>query len=166
MRCRKIQRTIADQSLENGRDEESDAMNRHLRECRACARFLEEYGRVRTLARDCPPLALPEELDNRTRTLCLALLRGGQAEAVLFADARRPQTRSGFVYAGLAALVGLTFAFMAPLIRDFKPEQPFTVPTVIGLILTIQNVAMLFFAPLVLHRHRTAVSKTDFAREA
>ena len=79
-----------------------------------------------------------DEFYEQTRTLCHAKL----------AQPSVPR----FIWAAFGALLLLSGILMSPLAREVRLDQPLSFPTIGVLILLLQNLLMLFFAPVLIQK--------------
>jgi hypothetical protein len=87
------------------------------------------------------PIQMPSnEFFERTRILCHARL------------ARPPIPK--FIWVAFAALLVLSGILMSPLAREISLDQPLSFPMIGVLILLVQNLLMLFFAPVLIQKFR------------
>jgi hypothetical protein len=80
------------------------------------------------------------EFFEQTRFLCHAKLE-------------RPSVPK-FIWAAFGTLLILSGILMSPLAREIGPDQPLSFPTIGVLILLLQNLLMLFFAPVLIQKFR------------
>jgi len=85
------------------------------------------------------PVQMPsDEFYEQTRAKCHAKL------------ARTSVPR--FIWAAFGALLLLSGILMSPLAREVRLDQPLSFPTIGVLILLLQNLLMLFFAPVLIQK--------------
>jgi hypothetical protein len=87
------------------------------------------------------PIQMPsDEFFEQTRVLCHTKLE-------------RPSIPK-FIWAAFGTLLILSGILMSPLAREIGPDQPLSFPTIGVLILLLQNLLMLFFAPVLIQKFR------------
>lgn len=146
MKCKVVERMMMDFSEEDlGRDQKEE-MQHHLSHCARCARLEDDLRKIRLHLQKMPPRIPSEEFLERTRNLCHAKLSAPSIPK--------------FIWGAFAALLGLTGVLTLPLARELMQDQPLSFPTISIIILMIQNLVMLFFAPVLIQRFR--LRKKDF----
>ena len=87
------------------------------------------------------PVSMPsDDFFEQTRSLCHARLKRSSIPR--------------FIWAALAALLILTAILMLPLAKEIMVDRPLSFPALGVLILVIQNLLMLFFAPVLIQKFR------------
>jgi hypothetical protein len=101
----------------------------------------EDLSEIRTHLRQSPIPMPPEEFFEHTRVLCHARL------------SRPPIPK--FIWAAIGVLLILSGIWVSPLAREISLEQPLSFPMIGVLILLLQNLLMLLFAPVVIQKFRS-----------
>ncbi|MFQ6037707.1 MAG: hypothetical protein ACE5LV_03725 [Candidatus Aminicenantales bacterium] len=114
---------------------------RHLAKCPECRRWASDIEKLREGLRDLPVPVPSDKLLEHTRNLCLSRLEGSR---------RVPLA----IWGAFGGLVVLTIFLMAALGVEIGQGHPLSLPAWGGLCVMIQNLLMLFSAPLVLKRFR------------
>ncbi len=100
----------------------------------------EDLSEIRTHLHEVPIQMPANEFFEHTRALCHVRL------------ARPPIPK--FIWAAFGALLVLSGILMSPLAREISSDQPLSFPTIGVLILLLQNLLMLFFAPVLIQKFR------------
>jgi len=140
MKCKDVEHVLLDCSPEDLGKDTLEKMQQHISHCAACASLDDDLRKIRFHLREVQPQIPSEELSERTRKLCHAQLNTPSIPK--------------YIWAALAALLVLTGVLMLPFAREFMQNQALSIPMVSILILMIQNLAMLFFAPVLIQRFR------------
>jgi hypothetical protein len=140
MKCKDVEHLLLDYSWDDlGRDQ-TEKMHQHISCCASCARFEDDLKKIRMHLQEVQPPFPSIEFLERTRKLCHARLNNPSIPR--------------YIWAALTVLLGLTGVLMLPLGRELFQGQSLSVPSVGMLILMIQNLAMLVFAPVLIHRFK------------
>ena len=146
MKCKDVERMIMDLSEENLGKDQMEEIQRHVSGCARCARLEGELREIRIHLQKIPSLIPSEKFFEHTRRLCHAKLNAPSVPK--------------FIWGAFATLLVLTSVLMLPLARELMQDQPLSFPTLSILILMVQNLVMLFFAPVLIQRFR--IRKKDF----
>lgn len=146
MRCKDVEHMIMDLSEENLGKDQIEEIRQHVSSCARCSSLEDELRRIRLHLQKIPPLIPSAEFFEHSRKLCHAKLNAPSIPK--------------FIWGAFAALLVLTGVLMLPLARELMQDQPLSFPTVSILILMIQNLVTLFFAPILIQRFR--IRKKDF----
>ena len=154
MTCRQIQERILERSERTPDLPMDESIEVHLSTCTDCQAWLDELQILRrSLSAQLHPSAAPE-LVMKTRSLCHDRIDGKVATHRRFRFSEWTRPIPGFIKWVLPALVIITFGWILGTVGDLEPDVAPTAPAVIGLVLIIQNAAMLLFAPILLKRRR------------
>jgi hypothetical protein len=141
MKCKDVEQVLLDCSPEDLSKEQIEEMQQHISHCAGCASLEEDLRKIRLHLQEIQFQMPSQEFLERTRELCHAQL-----------DA---PTIPRYIWAALAALLVLTGVLMLPFAKELLQGQPFSFPLVSILVLIIQNLVMLLFAPVLIQRFRT-----------
>ena len=152
MRCQDFERLILEAGEKKLDSEEQLALEQHLDQCSACARFRDSWEDLYISLQKTPSPPLPPELEQKVRLACYEELGARRMRR-----ARPRRARAGVhvpwpIWVALAILTALTAAFLVPGIEGFLRDQKFTLEAVLVLGIILQNALMLFFAPVILRR--------------
>ena len=160
MKCKDIERLIADSSEEELSPEKLSEIEFHVSECARCTRFQEDLKKIRLCFKGMTLPVPSAELVRQTQLLCHAKMRtlhvAGRKNDVQALVTRIPK----YIWVSLFSLIALTLIWIFPLFEDLKLDQPPSFQTIAVLFLVIQNAAMLFFAPILIRNYR--VKNHDF----
>ena len=162
MKCRQIQKRMVGRSgkiTDHPLDREIEIHLAHCADCRAWLDELEALGKsVRSQSHPSPS----PELVMQTLSLCHARIAGLPVHPRRFRLSVWTRPIPGFIKWVLPPLVFCTFGWILSTIGDLKPDVTPTTPAVIGLVLIVQNAAMLLFAPILLRRRSIQNSHIRF----
>jgi hypothetical protein len=146
MKCKNVEHVLLNCSpVDLGKDT-LEEMQQHISCCAACANLEYDLRKIRFHLREIPPQIPSEELLSRTRQLCHAQMSSP------------PIPKS--IWSALAALLVLTGALALPFTKELLQDRPLSFPLVSMLVLIIQNLAMLFFAPVLIQKIRSRKKET------
>jgi len=140
MRCKDVERMMMDLSEENLGKDQIEEIQQHVSGCARCASLEDDLRKIRLHLQKISPLIPSEDFFEHTRKLCHAKLNAPSIPK--------------YIWGAFAALLVLTGVLMLPLARELIQDQPLSFPAVSILILMIQNLMMLFFAPVLIQRFR------------
>jgi len=140
MRCKDVEHLLLDYSAEDLGKDKLEEIQQHISCCASCACLEDDLRKIRFHLQKMQPQIPSVELLERTRKLCHARLNVPSIPK--------------YIWAALAALLVLTGVLMLPLAKEFMQGKALSFPLVSALILMIQNLAMLFFAPVLIQRFR------------
>ena len=100
----------------------------------------EDLIKIRTHLHEVPIQMPSDEFFEQTRALCHAKLVRSSIPK--------------FIWVAFGALLILSGILMSPLAREIRLDQPLSFPTIGVLILLLQNLLMLFFAPVLIQKFR------------
>lgn len=140
MKCKDVEHVLLDCSLEDLTKETLEKTQQHISRCAVCASLEDDLRKIRFHLREIQPQIPSEELSERTRKLCHSQLNAPPIPK--------------YIWGALAALLVLTGILMLPFAKELLQGQPLSFPLVSILVLMIQNLAMLFFAPVLIQRFR------------
>ena len=104
--------------------------------------FQEDLMAVRSHGKIKSTRTLPLELDHRTRALCHDRIRTKSS----------PIPR--FIWAALFFLTLLTTVIALPILQELRSDEALSYQVIFMISLCIQNVVMLFFAPVLIRKYR------------
>lgn len=150
MTCKECEILLSSVSGREKTPAEWRALETHLQACPRCRRFESDLRSIRNGLRDesCPEP--PEALASRTRQSCLAELASLKRQTVKRADP------PAIVTVVIVLLVVLTAACLTIALQGVDPGQPVPLEARAALLIIIQNIMILFFAPVLLRRTRFA----------
>jgi anti-sigma factor RsiW len=158
MRCQDIERLIMENSERDLVQEERLAIEQHLAQCPACASYRDLWEGMHGSLQKVALPELPAELEQRVRLACYEEINSRLQRQTRPRRSTSSASVPWPIWAALAVLTVLTAAFLVPGIEKFLEEQSFSLETVLVLGLILQNALMLFFAPVVMRRHRFSQS--------
>jgi hypothetical protein len=141
MRCKDVEHLLLDCSLEDLSKDTLEKMQQHISRCAICASLEDDLRKIRFHLQEIQSQIPSDELLKRTRELCHAQLNTPSIPK--------------YIWAALAALLVLTGVLMLPFAKELLRGQPLSFPLVSTLVLIIQNLAMLFCAPVLIQRFRS-----------
>lgn len=115
-------------------------IERHISCCQQCAVFETDVKRIRG---HCQKIVVPipsDEFFENTRFLCHAKLQRSSIPK--------------YIWIALGALLILTGILMLPLAMEIMADRPLSFPAIGLLFLLLQNLLMLFFAPVLIKKIR------------
>jgi len=134
--------------------QERDVLEAHVTQCVSCARFREDLRKIRNGLSSLPGPEPPAELAETTRALCYAAMGPSGMTKSKFIPKARSRSIPKIIWAALFALVVLTGLLIISLLPGFNAQGPLSLKTVLAITLVVQNAAMLFFMPVLIHRFR------------
>ncbi len=140
MKCKDVEHALLDNSVEDLSQDRIEEIQKHISCCASCACLDDDLRKIRFHLQKMQPQIPSVKLLEGTRKLCHARLN-------------KPSIPK-YIWAALAALLVLTGVLMLPFAREFMQGKSLSFPLVSALILMIQNLAMLFFAPVLIQRFR------------
>lgn len=140
MKCKDVEHLLLDFSPEDLGQETLEKMRQHISRCAVCAGLEDDLRKIRFHLQEIQPQIPSGEFLERTRKLCHTHLNAPPIPK--------------YIWAALAALLVLTGVLMLPFAKEFLQGQPLSFPLVSMLVLMIQNLAMLLFAPVLIQRYR------------
>jgi hypothetical protein len=154
MRCKDIERLIIDSSDEDLSTEELSTIEKHIAHCALCARFQDEFEKIRMGIKSIPQPVLSPDLAQKTRLRCQAEISQQPAAATKIAKLSPSDPIPKYVWAVLLPLILLTVFVLAPTLKGIRLDQTLTFTSVVALTIIIQNAVMLLFAPILIRRRR------------
>ena len=151
MRCRDVERLIIGTSKPEPGAEDRLAVEDHVKQCSKCADLLCDWQDLQGNLKSTTGPHVSAELDERVRALCHAELDSLPVRHIGSGFRITPKI-PWFVYAALAVLAFLTVVVLAPGAEALFRTYKITSETTLAFVLILQNVLMLFFAPIVLGR--------------
>jgi anti-sigma factor RsiW len=152
MKCKDIERLIMDFKEEELSAEELSAVEEHVERCTRCASLRGNLGKIRLYLKSMPRPVLPEELAERTRSMCQVEL-GSKPLSKARTNARNhPRPIPKLIWAALFSLIVLTSILVLVLLKDFDLKLPLSPQAIVVLTLVVQNAGMLFLAPIVIRK--------------
>lgn len=146
MRCQDAERLMLETSEKERAPKQRLALKTHLESCPDCAAFQDFRVKLRSAWKEAPVSQLDPGLVERTRALCHSELTQ--------ASARRSAPVPWSIWAAFGILTVITLGFFIPQILDFFVTKEFTPAMGLLLAILLQNAGMLFFAPVIMRRHR------------
>lgn len=140
MRCREVEHLLCDGSVGDLGKDQLEEVQEHISGCEQCACLEDDLRKIRFHLQRMQSQIPSVELLERTRSICHARLNAPSIPK--------------YIWAALVALLGLTGVLMLPFAKELIQGQPLSFPMVSVFVMMIQNLAMLFFAPVVIQRFR------------
>ncbi len=154
MRCKDIERLIIESSDEDLSLEELSAIEKHVACCALCARFQDEFEKIRMGVKTMPQPILPPDLAQKTRLRCQAEISQQPAAVTKIAKLIPSDPIPKYVWAVLLPLILLTVLVIVPIFKEIRLDQTLTFASAVALTIIIQNAVMLLFAPILIRRRR------------
>ena len=154
MDCKDIKRKIVEGSENSLSGFEEASILDHVQNCAECARFQEETMKIREYIDLAAGPALPIELDLKTRAVChnwldrTAALKHDTGTGI---HAAIPK----LIWGALFALILITGFIALPFFKELRSDGPLSYQSFFVFTLMVQNVVMLFFAPVIIRKHKT-----------
>jgi hypothetical protein len=150
MRCKDVERLIVDFSEEVLDGNTIERIKNHIASCPRCSALDNDLKKIRSFLQHVPSPAVSEEFFDQTRARCHAiLLEPSKAES----KAEHPSV-PWWIWAAFSTLLILTGILMLPLAAGIDLDQPLSFPEFGVILLVLQNLVMLFFAPVLFQRIR------------
>jgi anti-sigma factor RsiW len=146
MRCQDIERLMLESSEGEWTPEEQRTLEAHLKSCPDCAAFRDFRANLRSALEKTPAPDLDAELVEKVRRRCHGEL--------LQKSSGRPTGVPLSIWAAFGILTVITLGFFIPQIQEFFATKEFTPAMGVLLAILLQNAVMLFFAPVIMRRHR------------
>jgi len=149
MRCRDCENHLTDGREAVLGESLKRELAAHLESCPACRALKDDLKRLRASASGLAAPPLPAALERRVRALCrdeIGKLERQEAER------RKRPSLPAFFWPAFGALFVLTVATLLPGLSDFFRDGEWTSRTTLALVLVVQNVLTLLFAPIILLR--------------
>ena len=127
-----------------------ERMKNHIAGCPSCASLEDDLIKIRAFLQYVPCPTASEGFFDRTRARCQAILsEPSKGES----KAGRPSV-PWWIWAAFFAILVLTGVLMLPLASGIDLDQPISIPKFGVILLVLQNLVMLFFAPVLFQRIR------------
>jgi len=140
MKCKDVEHLLLDYSTEDLGKDQLEKIQQHISCCASCAGLEDDLRKIRFYLQKMQPQIPSVELLEHTRKMCHAQLNAPSIPK--------------YIWAALAVLLVLTSVLMLPFAREFMEGKSLSFPLVSAFILMIQNLVMLFFAPVLIQRFR------------
>ena len=126
----------------------------HLSQCSKCSSFQERYNSLRSELLNLETPSPSEKLEQQTKALCFdELLK--QDEVISFADQNIKENETPLtLWVAFIVLIGLTLIWAFPVLKDYVEDYVVTNHTIYLLMIVIQNILALMFAPILLRTLR------------
>jgi len=161
MKCSEMERLIIESSSVSSDEETKNEMERHMKDCVRCARLEEDMAGIRAALLGQSGPELPQDLDEKTRQLCLATLASSQVNREISDGKAWLESIPLSIKVAFISLIVLTAVCSLPLLRQLMLEESLSVAAIIMLSMIVQNAVMLIFSPLLLRRFRTKRSRFE-----
>lgn len=165
MKCKDIKRKIIELSGRLQDSKQLDAIHSHVEHCSKCLHLKEDVESLRSLLQRRAEPNLPEYLDKKTYQMCKSEIQSFQKNRQRADFQQHMQfipIHMKVVFISLLVVMGI---WLFSIFEDFGfGGESFSMPTIFGLFLIIQNVMMLLFAPLLIRRFRSKKLNTQFVQ--
>ncbi len=146
--------------IESSKDELSaedlSRIKQHLLHCSKCAQLENDLKKIRVFLKKTVRPTPPADLVRQTQLMCHTEIKALKAGVKKFSGLSSSRLIPKYIWAALIGLITLTMIFLSPLLTEFNLELPLSFQTVVVLFLMIQNAGMLFFAPVLIRKYRSA----------
>lgn len=153
MQCKDIERLIIDSSERDLSQEEQQTITKHRSQCILCARFLEDWEKIRLSIKKAPVPFLTAELDQKTMRSCQAEINSRQAQEVHSVRQKSYVSIPRPLWVAIFALFVLTVILFVPGVKDLSLDEPLTFPQIMILTLILQNAVMLILVPIIIRKY-------------
>lgn len=154
MRCQDIELLIIASSERHLNQEERQLLELHMAQCKPCACFQADWGRIRQSIKEMPTPILSSELDGYTRHQCLEALKTQPLPDRISASRSFFCSLPKGIKATLFAAAILTATALVLFFLKFSTNELQIFQTAAILTLVLQNAIMLIFAPIVIVKCR------------
>ncbi|MBN1164085.1 MAG: hypothetical protein JXB45_05880 [Candidatus Krumholzibacteriota bacterium] len=127
---------------------------RHLSGCPECARFRDDLVFLRGAIADSPAASPPPLLLQETRRLCLQRIAAARSGRERLQNEFRFLSLPFCAGGALLSLLALTIFLILSVAGEYRTDQVISSPALFLFCLLLQNLVMLFFAPLLIYRYR------------
>ncbi len=156
MKCKNIERLVIESSEDELSVEDLSLIKQHILHCSKCAQLEDDLKKIRVFLKKTALPATPAELVRQTQLMCHTEIKALKAGVEKFSGLYSSRLIPKYIWAALIGLITLTMIFLSPLLTEFNLELPLSFQTVVVLFLMIQNAGMLFFAPVLIRKYRSA----------
>ena len=160
MKCRDVERLILNFSKEVLDEDAVEKAKQHMAVCPGCMTLEEDLEKIKISLQQTPFQTASEQFLEQTRAQCHAIL----ARPLRAKRKDLSPSIPKWIWAAFSTLLLLTSVLMLPLASGIDLDQPLTFAKVGVIILALQNLVMLFFAPVLFQRIRFPKKKvkSDF----
>lgn len=156
MKCKNIERLVIESSKDELSEKDLSLIKQHILHCSKCAQLEDDLKKIRVFLKKTALPAPPAELVRQTQLMCHTEIKALKAGVEKFSGLYSSRLIPKYIWAALIGLITLTMIFLSPLLTEFNLELPLSFQTVVVLFLMIQNAGMLFFAPVLIRKYRSA----------
>jgi uncharacterized membrane protein len=149
MKCKQAEKIIIEE-IQNKLDVNTKSkFESHLFQCPKCLNFKENHNDLRLGLKKLQTPSPSGKLVEQTKTLCYEkLLR--QDESLTIADQKSKANETPLtVWIAFTVLLGLFLFWALPVLKDYVEDQVVTKNTIYLLMIVIQNVIALIYAPVL-----------------
>ena len=155
MKCKDIERLVIESSKDELSAEDLSRIEQHIQHCSKCAQLGDDLKKIRIFLKKTTASTPPEKLVMKTQLMCHTEIKALKTGVKKFSHLSSSRLIPKYIWAALGSLITLTVILLSPLLTEFNLEQPLSFQTVAVLFLMIQNAWMLFFAPVLIRKHRS-----------
>ena len=147
MKCRHIKSYLLETDESAFSDIIKPEVQEHIKYCPHCTHYAEQLIQLREHLNDIETVKPSHNVLEKTLQACRTQLQQN-------AEASQMQRESfqipKLVWASLTGLLMLTLIFLSPALLNSFLEEPIPYPVCVAVIIALQNLLMLFFAPILL----------------
>jgi len=154
MKCKYFEKLFINAQVNELDAQAKNSMEKHVTSCRNCEKLVKDLSLIQSGLQQIQVPSPPDQLLQKTRLACHAVV---EAKGVVNEKSwlQSLSFTPKLVWIGLVLLLALTQLIASPLFPDTIENQTLSFRGAMILMLMIQNITMLFFAPLLLERLRT-----------
>ena len=154
MKCKRVEKLIIEEIQSGLNAKLKSKFEAHLFQCTKCLSFKERYNSLRSGLLNLETPSPSEKLEEQTKALCFdELLK--QDEIISFADQKSTANETPLtVWVAFIVLIGLTLIWAFPVLKDYVNDYVVTNHTIYLVMIVIQNILALMFAPILLRSLR------------
>jgi len=141
MKCKGYRALMIDQRPELLSKPQSRLLADHIKNCRDCREFQQEFKQLQWGLKAIPEPVLPDDCERLSREVC--------HREIQKAPGRVPRS----VYLALMALIAITLVLIFPVVGELSFEASLSSRETLTFILVLQNAVMLLLSPLLIRRY-------------
>jgi len=150
MKCKQVEKIILEDAQKELQAKTKLSFEAHLTKCDKCLRFVKHYNGLRLGLKKLKTPSPSEKLVEGTKMLCYEKLLKEKEVISLTAQKSSQNEAPLTVWIAFILLVGLTLIWAFPVLKDYVEDQLITKHTVYLLMIVVQNILALIFAPILL----------------